>query len=255
MKFYLGTHKAAWLGRINVPLFVSRRTLAVRRRLSRALGPWALDSGGFTELNLFGGWQTPLAQYVAEVRRFSEEIGEMEWAAPQDWMCEPWINERTGLSVEEHQRRTVDNFLALRDVAADLPFIPVLQGWTISDYRRCLDMYDRAGVSLQKERLVGVGSVCRRQQREGGREVVGMTVGTGIRLHAFGLKLNGLKEVGHLLASSDSLAWSYSARRSPPLSECRHRSCANCLCYALAWRERVLAAIDGPQQTFLVMGA
>ncbi len=64
MRFYLGTHHASWLGRTDVPLFVSRRRLAGIRRLPRALGPWALDSGGFTELSMFGRWRTTAAQYV-----------------------------------------------------------------------------------------------------------------------------------------------------------------------------------------------
>ncbi len=49
-------------------------------------------------------------------------------------MCEPQIVARTGLSVREHQERTVANYLTLRSIAPDLPFIPVLQGWRIADY-------------------------------------------------------------------------------------------------------------------------
>lgn len=67
----------------------------------------------------------------------------------------------------------------------------------------------------------------------------------GIRLHAFGLKLTGLRRVAHLLASADSMAWSFDARHSPPLAGCEHRTCANCLRFALRWRERVLKAIAG----------
>ena len=51
MKFYLGTHQTGWLAKLDVPLFVSRRRLATLRKLPRAVGSWALDSGGFTELS------------------------------------------------------------------------------------------------------------------------------------------------------------------------------------------------------------
>jgi hypothetical protein len=78
-------------------------------------------------------------------------------------MCEPYIVAKTGLSVFEHQRRTVANYLLLKELAPDLPFIPVLKGWSLSGYLACVLMYDAAGVDLAKERLVGVGSVCRRQ--------------------------------------------------------------------------------------------
>lgn len=114
MRFYLGTHRPRWLASLAVPLFVSRRTLAPLRRLPRARALWALDSGGFTELTIHGRWTVAPAEYACEVQRLGAEIGGLEWAAPQDWMCEPAVRERTGLSVEEHQRRTTRNLLELR---------------------------------------------------------------------------------------------------------------------------------------------
>jgi hypothetical protein len=67
--------------------------------------------------------------------------------------------------------------------------------------------------------------------------------GRGIRLHGFGVKTGGLHLYGHRLASADSMAWSYAARRQPPLPGCAgHRNCANCLAYAARWRARILAA-------------
>src|SRR5262245_1670856 len=100
-----------WLERTDVPLMVSRRRIEQRckRRLPRALGPWVLDSGGFTELAMFGEWRSSAQQYAAQVRRYADEIGGLCWAAPQDWMCEPSMLERTGLTVAEHQRRTIEN--------------------------------------------------------------------------------------------------------------------------------------------------
>lgn len=55
-RFYLGTHRPAWLGQMDIPLFVSDHTLSQVKNLPRALGPWALDSGGFTELDMHGKW-------------------------------------------------------------------------------------------------------------------------------------------------------------------------------------------------------
>lgn len=252
MKFYLGTHEVSWLGRTDVPLFVSRRRLHKRKSFPRATGSWALDSGGFTELSMYGKWDVPVRQYVTEVRRFQEEIGGMEWAAPQDWMCEPHIIEKTGLSVEEHQWRTVDNLLALRCLAPDLPFVPVLQGWTFREYLNHAQMYLGNGIDLRREPLVGIGSVCRRQQTEGGREVIEHFASQGVRLHAFGLKLNGLREVGYLLASSDSLAWSFGARLDAPHPGCTHKTCQNCIHYALHWRQKVLARLSMQQPSLFV---
>jgi hypothetical protein len=58
--------------------------------------------------------------------------------------------------------------------------------------------------------------------------------------------LQGLRRCGRHLASADSMAWSYEARREPPMPghASRHRNCANCPEWALRWRRRVLAALE-----------
>ena len=68
-------------------------------------------------------------------------------------MCEPFITTRTGLSVAEHQRRTVTSLLALRDLDPGLPVIPVLQGWTITDYLRCADLLRARGDQPRRRAL------------------------------------------------------------------------------------------------------
>lgn len=255
--FLLGTHQPGWLHANTFPLFVSDRRLRLYRRLPVAAGPWALDSGGFTELATYGGWghgPSPSA-YAAQVRRYRDEIGRLLWAAPQDWMCEPFMLAKTGLSVAEHQARTVANLVELRALAPELPWIPVVQGWTVGDYLACVDRYAAAGVDLTDEPLVGLGSVCRRQATGEAAEIVGALHRAGVtRLHGFGVKTAGLLRYGHLLASADSLAWSFDARRRPPLPGCetQHRNCANCRTYANAWRARLLAQlIDRPVQPTL----
>ena len=120
-------------------------------------------------MSLHGRWHSNPATYVRAVRRYADEIGNLDWAAPQDWMCEQSVLRRTGLTVREHQRRTVRNLVRLRELAPELPFVPVLQGWTIADYERCADLYRQAGIDLEAEPLVGVGTVCRRQHKSGRR--------------------------------------------------------------------------------------
>jgi hypothetical protein len=246
--FYLGTHQPHWLETAGVPLFVSHRRLAGRRGLPRAVADWALDSGGFSELSLFSEWRTTPQEYVAAVRRYDSEIGRLSWAAPQDWMCEPFMLAKTGLSVAEHQARTVANFVHLQDLRGDdtrSPFMPVLQGWQRDDYLRCMDLYAAAGVDLSRFPVVGVGSVCRRQATgEIGHIMASIrAVDPGIPLHGFGVKRRGLSTYGHHLASADSMAWSFEARRAGgPMAGCSgHKNCANCLRYAVAWRNSVLA--------------
>ncbi|WP_229789841.1 deazapurine DNA modification protein DpdA family protein [Pilimelia terevasa] len=200
-------------------------------------------------------WTIGPGEYVARLRRYRDEIGRLLWAAPQDWMCEPVVIAGgqvgpvrfagTGLSVAEHQRRTVANFAQLRELAPDLPIIPVVQGWERDDYLRCVDLYDHMlGVDLSTAPLVGLGSVCRRQATGEAGRILAALHGVGVRrIHGFGFKTLGLSAHGHLLTSVDSLAWSLDARRRPRLPGCTtHRNCANCLRYALRWRSRVLAA-------------
>jgi hypothetical protein len=132
---------------------------------------WALDSGGFTELSMFGEWRTTEDAYVRDVRRFAAEIGRLEWVAPMDWMCEPLMLAKTGLmfrwSPETDRCELPAAPRRTRPVV-----IPVLQGWTLDEYLSCWDLYHQCGVDLEWEPVIGLGSVCRRQNTaEAGRIV------------------------------------------------------------------------------------
>jgi hypothetical protein len=247
--FYLGTHHVDWLARAGVPLMVSRRRLAGRKTLPHAISPWMLDSGGYSELSLFGCWTITPARYARLADLYRVEVGHLAYAAPQDWMCEPHIVLKTGLSIAEHMRRTVQNYMDLRALAPHLPWMPVLQGFALDDYLRCLDLYTAAGIDLWAVPCVGVGTLCRRQGTQEARAILARLYGLGLPLHGFGFKITGLPDAMGALRSADSMAWSYAARREPPLPGCvRHKCCANCLRYALRWRERVLGLQARPVQ-------
>nr|WP_236576421.1 hypothetical protein [Streptomyces sp. HF10] len=178
MRFYLTTHKRHWLRWTDVPLFLKSEHFDRAVKWDEARGPYAIDSGGFMELKGKGTWTRTPRQYVRDLRRIWEHVGPYDWAAPQDWMCEKAIIEGgwfggqyfvgTHLSVEEHQHRTVQNFLELRSLAPDLRIAPVVQGDSIPAYEHCLDLYDKAGVDLRAEPVVGLGSVCRLQSTRQG---------------------------------------------------------------------------------------
>ncbi|MDX3203382.1 deazapurine DNA modification protein DpdA family protein [Streptomyces scabiei] len=250
--FWLGAHHPRWLATVGLPLMVSRRSLNGRRGLPRAAEAWVLDSGGFTELSLNGGWhQVPAHVYARDIARYRDEIGRLTWAAPQDWMCEDQILAKTGLTVREHQARTVGNYLDLMAIDPTLDIIPAVQGQTIADYEHCLTLYDRAGINLRDAPLVGVGSICRRQSTAEAAAIIATLHGHGLRLHGFGLKLDGLAQSADHLTSADSLAWSRDARWNPPIEGHTHVSCSNCLHWALRWRERVLTVLHAPRQMTL----
>lgn len=255
-RFLLGTHQPAWLSQVeNVPLFVSHTRLAAMGiwDMPRAYyTTWACDSGGFTQLQRHGSWgNVPAAKYARRVTHYMSGIGNMLWAAPQDWMCEPailaggtWKGQRfagTGLTVREHQRRTVANLLELRELAPHVPWIPPVQGWTKADYLACCDMYAAAGVDLAAEPLVGLGSVCRREATDEIGEIAEALHGHGLRLHGFGVKIEGLRKYGQYMASADSMAWSKAGTHRPGCAP-GHKHEGNCMRWALEWRLRVLAA-------------
>ena len=250
--FYLGMDRPRWLADLDVPLFISRRNLYKRKELPRARVRWALDSGGFTEVHK-GGWELTADEYVAEVRRYVDEIGKLDWAAPQDWMCEESALTATGLTVAEHQIRTTANFLELRQALGDT-VIPVLQGWEHDDYLRHVDQYLAAGVRLEDEERVGVGSICRRN--------ADVAIGTilrslqPLRLHAFGVKGAAFVRYHDWIASADSFAWSASARfGNIRLPGCTHGEycCQKCPRFALRWRAKLLRRLD-QQRLFTLDG-
>ena len=252
MKFYLGIHNAAWIDdprTISIPLFISMNQLWRRRKPFKAwYAQVGIDSGGFSELRLNGEWTKTADEYLTKLTDL-ERLGlPYEWAAPQDWMVEPFMLERTGLTLEEHQKRTVENYLDLSSKNARI--IPVLQGWTLDDYFECFELYEAHGVNLRDQKLVGVGSVCRRQGTKEIERIMRSLHAKDLKLHGFGVKTQGLENYSECLTSSDSLAWSYSARYSDKRCwDCQQRlappkNCANCLQWGLDWRHDILQRID-----------
>lgn len=245
--FYLGGDVSAlsW----GVPVMVSHGRLRSRKSLPEATAPWVCDSRGFSELSQFGRWTFGPEVYAQALLRYADETGKLEWASPQDWMCEEFIVAKTGKTVLEHQELTVRSVLDLRRIlAGHVHVIPVLQGQTIYDYHRHDRMYTAAGIDLRSERVVGLGSVCRRQSSAEIDAIVSSLESTGLRLHGFGVKTEGLAAYGPLLVSADSFAWSYGARRS--VGRCPHGLVkweANCPERALTWRDAVLARLGAAQ--------
>lgn len=267
MEFYLGTHEETWLARPERPdvaMMVSRRRLVRRPRKTPwrpSARDWVLDSGGFTQLQMFGDWTVTPQRYADEVSVWAEQIGRLRWAAPQDWMCEEIVRTGgtvgrvrfagTGRSTLEHQERTVQNALDLSALAPHIPWIRVLQGDTSDAYWRCRELYRSAGIDLAAEPVVGLGSVCRRESTPEIAELVTALAADGLKLHGFGVKAGAHRlEYDQWLTSADSLAWSDRARhiaqyerRGVPLPGCGHRSCANCWRFAIRWRDHLVSQL------------
>ncbi|RUV65210.1 MAG: hypothetical protein E5X35_11580 [Mesorhizobium sp.] len=188
-----------------------------------------VDSGAFTELNLHGGYRHGVEEYAAELYRLhTAGVVKIAAAVTQDYMCEPFMlakTKATGASdgtIADHQRLTIERYDALKAELDRLfggkcpfPVMPVLQGYAPSDYARHVEMY---GDRLKFGMWVGVGSVCKRNGApERIVEVLSAihAVRPDLRLHGFGIKQTSLQHPGvrALLATADSMAWSYAARR------------------------------------------
>jgi hypothetical protein len=173
-----------------------------------------MDSGAFTEISTHGHYRTSVAEYAAEIRRWAWN-GRLLAAVSQDWMCEPWIVQKTGLSVLEHQRLTIERYDALlAEDTEGIYIMPVLQGYAPADYVRHIEMY---GDRLAQGAWVGVGSICKRNASPRAVEAVLLAIQAvrgDLQLHGFGLKATALRSalIFDLLATADSMAWSFQAR-------------------------------------------
>lgn len=216
MEFFVGLHQPSDAQHFHdQPVCISVHRLSDRRsdfRVSR----WMLDSGAFTTIAKEGGYRRPVATYAAQIRRWST-VGQLAWAVAQDFMCEPAMLKKTGLTVLDHQQLTIERYDLLRLAdCAGVPILPVLQGFHPDDYVRHIEMY---GERLPTGARVGVGSVCKRNADPG--EIMHVllairNVRPDLRLHGFGLKVTALRHpvIRQWLASADSMAWSYHARKN-----------------------------------------
>jgi len=211
VRFYIGVHTVSHGWRFPRSMISLNRLRT--RRSDFKVNRWILDSGAFTEVSTFGAHRTAVEDYAAAIHRWAR-CGQLEVAVSQDWMCEGFVLERTGLSVAAHQRLTIDNYDRLLPLAHPHAILPVLQGYRPGGYAAHVRAY---GARLAPGAWVGVGSVCKRNARVGEVEAVLLAIKAerpDLRLHGFGLKTTALRSglVRSLLWSSDSMAWSFAAR-------------------------------------------
>lgn len=216
MKFFVGLHhpSVAWAFRnvmISVNCLFNRKKSSYTRKSHFLVNDWILDSGAFSQISQHGRFVISEDEYLERINFFSG-CGSLLAAVVQDWMCEDFILEKTGKSVEEHQELTIASFFSLSQ-KTKVAILPVLQGFSPASYVSHVRQY---GSLLGPECWVGVGSVCRRNGNPDAIEDVLLAIKSersDLRLHGFGLKKEALERptVRALLVSSDSMAWCLSA--------------------------------------------
>lgn len=210
MRFFVGLHQPS-----NAQHF-QRCMVSVNRLENRQMDfhphEWIMDSGAFTRVSK-GKGHLPVEDYARQIERWSR-CGTLAAAVSQDYMCEPFILAKTGLSVGDHQRLTIERYDALIALEPPAYIMPVLQGYQPSEYVAHIHEY---GERLKPGMWVGVGSVCKRNSKVREVEAVIQTISAerpDLRLHLFGLKTTSLRSllVHSLIYSADSMAWSWAAR-------------------------------------------
>jgi hypothetical protein len=209
--FFVGLHQPS-----DAHLF-DRSMISINRLEHRksdfSVNDWLLDSGAFTRIKT-GRGHLEADEYAAHILRWSA-CGNLLAAVTQDWMCEPFILNITGLTIKHHQELTTARFEALQGLLGGLVYLmPVLQGYAPEEYVEYVEAY---GSLLQDGAWTGVGSVCKRNSSPS--EIVAVLeairhVRPDLRLHGFGIKTTALASarVNHSLFSCDSMAWSLAAR-------------------------------------------
>lgn len=213
MHFYVGLHQPSDAQRFDRCMVSVAR---LRRRVGDfAVQDWMMDSGAFMELKIHGRYRDSVAEYAAQIRRWSR-CGRLVAAVAQDYMVEPFMLQRTGLDVATHQRLTIERYDALLAEQTGVYILPVLQGYAPAEY---VDHIRQYGARLIPGMWVGVGSVCRRNGDPGAIRDVLYSIKRArpdLRLHGFGIKRTALSSaiVRDYLHSADSMAWSFAARKA-----------------------------------------
>jgi hypothetical protein len=210
-QFYIGLHQPSDARHFS-HAFVSVNRLRSRKS-DFVVNEWIMDSGAFTELAKHGTYRHTVKEYAGQIRRW-KKCGTLLAAVAQDFMCEPFMLERTGGTVADHQRLTIERYDALLAEDTGVYIMPVLQGYEPHEYADHIRQY---GDRLAPGAWVGVGSVCKRNADPRQIERVLDAVKTerpDLRLHGFGLKTTALRSgfVRASLYSADSMAWSFAAR-------------------------------------------
>jgi hypothetical protein len=168
-----------------------------------------VDSGGFQAASRWG-LQYPYS--IGAYFNYAEQLG-ADYVAGPDFACEPSLH---ASSTEERMlktaaaHRTAKRYYDRGDWS--FQFVPVLQGWEVSDYRRCIRLYDDYGLTTD---YMALGTVCKRSDTDEIHNVLRVCEKylPGTDWHMFGLTKRAWKEQRFWgrFRSADTAAWNWGA--------------------------------------------
>ena len=170
-----------------------------------------IDSGGYSFFRRWGEYPFSIAKYIEFIYILKDDnMYPITLCAIRDYPCEPDINRSQISTNKERIQKTVSNAVECFQADGNLPWIPVIQGYTIEEYLSCIQLYEDVGIPLD---YIAVGSLCSRKGNlhEIRKILTTIKQRTGAKLHSFGLSLVYLKDpiIFNTLYSSDSAAWNY----------------------------------------------
>ncbi len=185
-------------------------------KLAKELGGLLfMDSGAQQFYRDFKGFDYPYSD--REYLEFALKVG-VDYIATLDLPLD--ILHPRGLPISEGIRKTVEHGVELIALAEDLgvvgKIVPVLQGFDDpSQWLESLDLYKSHGVTPGRFRYWGVGSICMMRSPPLVRRIlttIRKNMPRGVELHVFGISMNSLKGVYHIINSYDTSVWVYHAK-------------------------------------------
>jgi len=171
---------------------------------------WFLDSGGFSLLSKWRDYPFTVEQYALLIKKKKPT-----YAATMDYPCEPELLKETSMSIRERIMRTIENAEIMLNNYDFCPtkIVPVVQGWTIDDYRFCIEEMHRRDLLTD---YVAFGSMCRRMRISEARKLITkqreyLRKFTDAKAHYFGINLSFLKDlvIFKNVDSFDTAAWTH----------------------------------------------
>jgi hypothetical protein len=173
-----------------------------------------MDSGAQQFYRGFRGFDYPYTE--RDYLEFALRVG-VDYVATLDLPLD--ILHPRGLPISEGIRRTVEHGVELVALAEDLgvvdKVVPVLQGFDDpSQWLESLDLYKSHGVTPQRFRYWGVGSICMMRSPPLVHKILSSIreAMPNVRLHVFGISMNSLKRVFPMINSYDTSVWIYHAK-------------------------------------------
>jgi len=250
-EYFVGTDRLTRANKRNAMISANALVRNERGQLRYRQDPlvvnrWMMDSGAFSQINLYGDFIMSPEEYIKLACKFQYN-GRLACIVTQDYMCEPDVIKKLNesgnrASVRIHQQKTVERYIKLVDLARkyhlQVPVMPVLQGWEVEDYWDHYCMYKSAfmagsGRMRWNPAWIGIGSTCKRNKNP---EIVveildsleyqirgyfahpwmNFEACAGIdynktKVHLFGFKTTGLKNsrIKDRIYSADSFAYDF----------------------------------------------